>query len=554
METKVEIIMPEHGTYLGNPLLKSAHVPQDWTEEQVGEYIRCQQDPLRFITEHIKIVSLDEGLIDFDVRDYQEEMIDRFHNERFVICKMARQTGKSTTILAYLLHYILFNENVSVAVLANKKSTAMELLGRLQLAYEHLPKWLQQGILIWNKGNIELENGSKILASSTSGSAIRGGSFNIIFLDEFAFVPSNISEEFFSSVYPTISSGKTTKVFIVSTPNGMNLFYKLWTDAEEKQNDYSPISVHWSQVPGRDQEWKEKTIRNTSDRQFQQEFECSFLGSSNTLISTEKLLAMPFKTPVYQNGGLDVYQEPVIGHTYVIVCDVARGVGLDYSAFSLFDVTKQPYRQVAKYRKNDISPMLYPNVIFTTAQKYNEAFVLVEVNDIGQQVADILYHDMEYENMMMVTMHGRNGQQIGGGFSKNVSMGIRTTKQVKRIGCATLKDMIERDNLIIEDFDTISELTTFIGKSTSYEADDGNHDDLVMCCVLFCWLVQQRYFRELTDQDIREKMFSEQMKMIEEEMVPFGFIEDGRDPEENSIPGDDHVWQPAGQEWQKEYY
>ena len=546
--------MPEHGTYLGNPLLKSAHVPQDWTEEEVGQYIRCQQDPLYFVTEFIKIVSLDEGLIPFDIRDYQEEMINKFHNERFVICKMARQSGKSTTILAYLLHYILFNENVSVAILANKKSTAMELLGRLQLAYEHMPKWLQQGILIWNKGNIELENGSKILASSTSGSAIRGGSFNIIFLDEFAFVPSNISEEFFSSVYPTISSGKTTKVFIVSTPNGMNMFYKLWADAEEGNNDYSPISVHWSQVPDRDQAWKEKTIRNTSERQFQQEFECSFLGSSNTLISTEKLLALPYRTPVYTQNGLDVYQQPVIGNTYVMVCDVARGVGLDYSAFSVFDVTKQPYRQVAKYRKNDISPMLYPNVIFTTAQKYNEAFVLVEVNDIGQQVADILYHDMEYENMMMVTMHGRNGQQIGGGFSKNVSMGIRTTKQVKRIGCATLKDLIERDNLIVEDFDTISELTTFIGKSTSWEADDGAHDDLVMCCVLFSWLVQQRYFRELTDQDIREKMFSEQMRMIEEEMVPFGFIEDGHDPDENKIPGDDNVWTPAGQEWQKELY
>ena len=546
--------MTEHGTYLGNPLLKSAYIQQDWTEEQVGEYIRCQQDPLHFVTEHIKIVSVDEGLIDFNVRDYQEDMINRFHNERFVICKMARQSGKSTTILAYLLHYILFNENVSVAVLANKKATAMELLGRLQLAYEHMPKWLQQGVLIWNKGNIELENGSKILASSTSGSAIRGGSFNIIFLDEFAFVPHNISEEFFSSVYPTISSGKTTKVFIVSTPNGMNMFYKLWTDAEEKQNDYSPISVHWSQVPDRDLEWKDKTIRNTSERQFQQEFECSFLGSSNTLISTEKLMSMPFKKPVFINDGLDVYQEPISNHTYVMICDVARGVGLDYSAFSVFDVTNQPYRQVAKYRKNDISPMLYPNIIYTTAQKYNEAFVLVEVNDIGQQVTDILYHDLEYENMMMVTMHGRNGQQIGGGFAKNVSMGIRTTKQVKRIGCATLKDLIERDNLLIDDFDTISEMTTFIGKNTSWEADDGAHDDLVMTCVLFSWLVQQRYFREMTDQDIREKMFAEQMKIIEEELVPFGFIEDGNDPDEYSIPGDKNTWVPAGDKNQFEYF
>ena len=546
--------MIEQKTYLGNPLLKSAYVPQNFSEEQVEEYIKCQQDPLYFVNKHVKIVSVDEGLIEFDVRDYQEDMINRFHNERFVICKMARQSGKSTTILAYLLHYILFNENVSVAVLANKKATAMELLGRLQLAYEHMPKWLQQGVLIWNKGNIELENGSKILASSTSGSAIRGGSFNIIFLDEFAFVPSNISEEFFSSVYPTISSGKTTKVFIVSTPNGMNMFYKLWTDAEEKQNDYSPISVHWSQVPDRDQAWKDKTIRNTSERQFQQEFECSFLGSSNTLISTEKLMSMPFKNPIFQYEGLDVYQEPITNHTYVMVCDVARGVGLDYSAFSVIDVTKQPYRQVAKYRKNDISPMLYPNVIYTTAQKYNEAFVLVEVNDIGQQVTDILYHDLEYENMMMVTMHGRNGQQIGSGFSKNVSMGIRTTKQVKRIGCATLKDLIERNNLLIEDFDTISELTTFIGKSTSWEADDGAHDDLVMTMVLFSWLVQQRYFRELTDQNIREKMFAEQMKMIEEELVPFGIINDGNDPDEYQIPGDDNLWKPAGDKNQYEYF
>ncbi len=546
--------MTEHGTYLGNPQLKAAYVHQNWTEDEVSEFIKCQNEPLHFVNQYIKIVSVDEGLIDFNVRDYQKDMINRFHNERFVICKMARQSGKSTTILAYLLHYILFNENVSVAILANKKSTAMELLGRLQLAYEHMPKWLQQGILIWNKGNIELENGSKILASSTSGSAIRGGSFNIIFLDEFAFVPHNISEEFFSSVYPTISSGQTTKVFIVSTPNGMNMFYKLWTDAEEKQNDYSPISVHWSQVPDRDEEWKDKTIRNTSERQFQQEFECSFLGSSNTLISTEKLMAMPFKQPVFMHDGLNVYQEPILNHTYVMVCDVARGVGLDYSAFSVFDVTKQPYRQVAKYRKNDISPMLYPNIIYTTAQKYNEAFVLVEVNDIGQQVTDILYHDLEYENMMMVTMHGRNGQQIGGGFSKNVSMGIRTTKQVKRIGCATLKDLIERDNLIIDDFDTISELTTFIAKSTSWEADDGAHDDLVMTCVLFSWLVQQRYFRELTDQDIREKMFAEQMKMIEEELVPFGFIEDANDPEEYAVPGDQSTWIPAGEKNQFEYF
>ena len=545
--------MNQHETYLGNPQLKAAYVPQDFTKEQIQEYVKCKGDPIHFISDYIKIISVDEGLIDFNLRDYQRNMVQSFHDKRFVICKMARQSGKSTTIIAYLLHYALFNENVSIAVLANKKSTALELLSRLQLAYENLPKWLQQGVIVWNKGNIELENGSKILASSTSGSAIRGGSFNILFLDEFAYVPQNISEQFFSSVYPTITSGQTTKVLVVSTPNGMNMFYKMWVDANEGNNDYIPISVHWSQVPDRDDKWKTDTIRNTSERQFQQEFECSFLGSSNTLISAEKLIAMPFKKPVYQYEGLDVYQEPITNHTYVVVCDVSRGVDLDYSAFSVFDVTQQPYRQIAKYRKNDISPMLYPNIIYTTARKYNEAFVLVEVNDIGQQVADILYHDMEYENMMMITMHGRNGQQIGGGFSKNVSMGIRTTKQVKRIGCATLKDLIERDNLLIEDFDTISELTTFIAKNTSYEADDGCHDDLVMTMVLFSWLVQQRYFRELTDQNIREKMFAEQMRLIEEELVPFGFIEDGMD-DTIIIPGDPNTWKPVGEPWQHEYY
>ena len=545
--------MNQHETYLGNPQLKAAYVPQDFTKEQIQEYVKCKGDPIHFISDYIKIISVDEGLIDFNLRDYQRNMVQSFHDKRFVICKMARQSGKSTTIIAYLLHYALFNENVSIAVLANKKSTALELLSRLQLAYENLPKWLQQGVIVWNKGNIELENGSKILASSTSGSAIRGGSFNILFLDEFAYVPQNISEQFFSSVYPTITSGQTTKVLVVSTPNGMNMFYKMWVDANEGNNDYIPISVHWSQVPDRDDKWKTDTIRNTSERQFQQEFECSFLGSSNTLISAEKLIAMPFKKPVYQYEGLDVYQEPIINHTYVIVCDVSRGVDLDYSAFSVFDVTQQPYRQIAKYRKNDISPMLYPNIIYTTARKYNEAFVLVEVNDIGQQVADILYHDMEYENMMMITMHGRNGQQIGGGFSKNVSMGIRTTKQVKRIGCATLKDLIERDNLLIEDFDTISELTTFIAKNTSYEADDGCHDDLVMTMVLFSWLVQQRYFRELTDQNIREKMFAEQMRLIEEELIPFGFIEDGMD-DTIILPGDPNTWTPIGEPWQHEYY
>ena len=524
-------------TYLGNPQLKAAFVPVEFTEEQVKEYIKCKDNPTHFISNYVQIVDVDKGLVPFELRDYQKEMVETFGDKRFVICKMARQSGKSTTIIAYLLHYVLFNESTNVAVLANKKALAVELLGRLQLAYENLPKWLQQGVVTWNKGNLEIENGSKIIAAATSGSAIRGGSYNIIFLDEFAHVPSNISEQFFNSVYPTISSGETTKVLIVSTPNGMNMFYKMWVDAEEKRNSYSPIEVHWSQVPGRDEKWKQETIKNTSELQFQQEFECDFIGSANTLINGAKLRQIPFKNPIFSHEGLDVYQQPIEHHTYVVIVDTSRGQGLDYSAFSVIDVSQMPYRQVVKYRNNEISPMLYPNAIYAIAKKYNEAFVLVEVNDIGGQVADILYYDIEYENIMMTSMKGRAGQQIGGGFAKDSCLGIKTTKQVKRIGCATLKDMIEHDKLIIEDFDTISELTTFSSKGQSYEAEEGAHDDLVMTLVLFSWLVQQIYFKDLTNMYIREKLFSEQMKMLEDELTPFGFINDGQ--EDNSVVEED---------------
>ena len=524
-------------TYLGNPQLKAAFVPVEFTEEQVKEYIKCKDNPTHFISNYVQIVDVDKGLVPFELRDYQKEMVETFGDQRFVICKMARQSGKSTTIIAYLLHYVLFNESTNVAVLANKKALAVELLGRLQLAYENLPKWLQQGVVTWNKGNLEIENGSKIIAAATSGAAIGGGSYNIIFLDEFAHVPSNISEQFFNSVYPTISSGETTKVLIVSTPNGMNMFYKMWVDAEEKRNSYSPIEVHWSQVPGRDEKWKQEPIKNTSELQFQQEFECDFIGSANTLINGAKLRQIPFKNPIFSHEGLDVYQQPIEHHTYVVIVDTSRGQGLDYSAFSVIDVSQMPYRQVVKYRNNEISPMLYPNAIYAIAKKYNEAFVLVEVNDIGGQVADILYYDIEYENIMMTSMKGRAGQQIGGGFAKDSCLGIKTTKQVKRIGCATLKDMIEHDKLIIEDFDTISELTTFSSKGQSYEAEEGAHDDLVMTLVLFSWLVQQRYFKDLTNMDIREKLFSEQMKMLEDELTPFGFINDGQ--EDNSFVDQD---------------
>ena len=515
--------------YLGNPNLKNVAQKINWTEENLTTYMLCKEDSEHFIRNFVKIIHVDRGLVSFEMYDYQKDMVHKFNDNRFVICKMPRQTGKSTTIIAYLLHYVLFNENVNVAILANKGAVARELLGRLQLAYEHLPKWLQQGVVIWNKGNIELENGSKILASATSGSAVRGSSFNIIFLDEFAHVPSNIAEQFFTSVYPTISSGESTKVLIVSTPLGMNMFYKMWADAQEKRNNYVPLEVHWSQVPGRDEKWKQETIKNTSEVQFTQEFECEFIGSTHTLISATKLRTMVFKTPVFSKNGLDVYEEPIKNALYCMIVDTAQGKDQDYSAISIFDISQIPYRQVAKYRSNKISPMLYPDIIFHIGKKYNMSWVLLEVNDVGSQVAETLHYDLEYENIIVSSMKGRAGQQIGGGFAKNIQLGIRTSKQLKRIGCSALKEMIESDKLIISDFDTISELTTFAVKNNSYEAEEGSNDDLAMTLVIFSWLVQQRYFKDLTDLDIRKKLADEQMKALEEDLLPFGIIDDGRD-------------------------
>ena len=543
-------------TYLGNPNLKKANVTQEWTKQEVEEYAKCMKDPLYFIQEYIKIVSLDEGLVPFKLYDFQKEMVGTFHNNRFTICKLPRQSGKSTTIIAYLLHYVLFNPSVNVAILANKAATARDLLGRLQLAYEHLPGWLQQGVMSWNKGSLELENGSKILASSTSASAVRGGSYNIIFLDEFAYVPSNVAEQFFSSVYPTISSGKTTKVMIVSTPHGMNMFYKLWSDAENERNSYIPIEVHWSEVPGRDDAWKAETIKNTSESQFNTEFECEFLGSIDTLISPTKLRVLAYKNPIQSNAGLELYDKPKEGHTYVLTADVSRGTSNDYSAFLVFDVTEMPYRIVAKFRDNEIKPMLFPAKIYEVARAYNQAFVLIEVNDIGEQVATAMQFDLEYDNLIMASMRGRAGQVLGGGFSGGrAQLGVRTTKAVKRIGCSNLKQLVEDDKLIVEDLEIINELSTFVSKGQSYEGDDGCNDDLVACLFIFAWATDQQYFKELSDQDIRATMMREQQDSLEQDMAPFGFVINGLEEENIGQMVDEYgtKWNPIvrdyGTDW-----
>lgn len=529
--------------YLGNPKLKPTGVDLSYTEEQAIEIAKCIDDPVYFIKTYVKIVNVDRGLIPFEMWPFQEDMVRNFHENRFSICKMPRQVGKTTTSAGYMLWSVLFKENFSVAILANKGNLAQDILSRIQYAYEYLPLWLQQGIVVWNKRSLELENGSKIAAFATSNSGVRGGTYNLIFLDEFAFVPQNMANDFFTSTYPVISSGKTTKVIIVSTPYGLNHFYKMWVDATEKRSLYTPLEVHWSMVPGRDQKWKEETIRNTSEEQFQQEFETEFIGSSATLIPGIILRQLAFRDPLSSIEGLDIHEMPRPDRTYVMTVDCAEGVGQDYSTVAVVDVTDIPYKLVAKYRDNNIAPLLFPTIIYNIGQRYNGAFLLAETNNVGQQVVDILHYELEYENIFKIQKHVTKGQHLSAGYKKAVSFGIKTTTPVKKIGCANLKTLVETKKLIIEDFDIISELNTFVKVRDSYEAEEGNHDDLVMALVLFSWLTSQTFFRETTNSDIRRRLMEESKMHLEDEYMPIGIFDDGKE-EEKMYDGED-IWTVA---------
>lgn len=535
--------MPRYEGYQGNPNLPREDYIHSFTQHEKDEFIKCVNDPIYFAVTYMKIINVDHGLMPFKMWGFQKEMLQTFHDNRFSICKLPRQVGKTTTSVAYLLHYILFNEMVNIAILANKSSTAREIMGRLQLAFEYLPRFLQQGVKEWNKGSIELANGSRAVADSTSGSSVRGRSFNVVFLDEFAFVPNNIAEAFFMSTYPTISSGQSTKVIIVSTPNGLNLFYKMWQDALEKRSLYVPIEIHWSMVPGRDDKWKEETIKNTSEDQFRQEFECEFIGSTNTLIHPAKLRTLVFKNPIEKDGLLDIYEQPVSSRTYCMTVDVAEGQGLDYSTFSVFDVSQIPYVQVAKYKNNKIAPLLFPTVILQAARKYNDAFILVEINSIGLQVSDILHFELAYDNLIKIQVKGKQGQMSTSGFTKRVAYGLRQSVQTKNIGCANLKALVESDKLIINDADTIMELTTFSAEKKSFKAEEGNHDDLAMTLVNFGWLTAQRYFKENINSDIRKVLQEEQMSLMDQDLVPFGIIDNGLDePWDNPKDAQGDFW------------
>jgi len=517
-------------TYLGNPLLKRVNVPQNYTAEEIQEYVKCRDNPIYFIKNYMTIVNIDRGLMKFELWPFQEELIKGLEEHRFCIVKCPRQSGKSQTSLAYMLHYILFNDQKNVAILANKGATARELLGRLQMAYEKLPMFLQQGVSEWNKGSVFLENGSRILASSTSSSAIRGYSFNLIFLDEFAFIQQNMAEEFFNSVYPTISSGQTSKVIIVSTPNGMNHFYKMWTDAIEGRSNYHAFAINWWDVPGRDEEWKKQTIENTSEEQFRQEFETEFLGSAGTLINPGRIAELTIRTPLSRKDNLDVYEETIEGHNYFIAVDVAEGRGQDYSTFNVIDITSIPFKQVAKYRSNTISPLLFPNIIQNVATAYNKATVLIESNGPGGEVCNILHYDLEYDNTI-------NESGV------HAKLGIKMTKRVKAVGCSNLKDLVETNKLIIQDLETISEISQFVVRGKSWASEEGGNDDLVMSLVLFSWFSSQELFKELNNVDLRKNLYDSQMQQIEDDLTPFGFIEDGVETDDKYVEEGGEIWQ-----------
>ncbi len=518
--------------YLGNPHLKRVNMPMQLTEEQVREYVKCAKDPIYFIENYVKIITLDKGFVQISLYPFQRQAVKDINDNRRVIVKAGRQVGKTTMVVGYILWYILFNEDKFVAILANKAPTAREILNRIKIAYEALPLWLQQGVRTWNKGDIELENNCRVMATSTASSAIRGYSISLLYLDEFAFVPSNIADEFFTSVYPTISSGTQSKILISSTPNGMNHYYRMWTEAVEGQNGFKHIEANWRQVPGRDQAWADDQRRILGEEKFLQEMECEFMGSAGTLLSAAALKSLAFVKPLHTSeNGIKIYNQPLEGHNYIIVADTSRGKGLDYSACVVIDCAI-PYRVVATYKDNNISPLVYPSILKKMGDYYNQAYALVEINDNGQQVVDSLFEDYEYENILS-TVDIKSKIALTWGYGNKSNRGIRTTKSVKRLGCSIVKNLIEQQKLIIEDFDIIAELSTFIAKGTSFEADDGSHDDLVMCLVLFSWATNQSFFADLTNTNLKERLYQEQMRQIEEDALPMplaGHIDvDGRE-------------------------
>ena len=526
----------EGNSYHGNPNLKPLAYQHDFSQEEIEEYIKCKNDPVYFIENYVKIITLDSGLQPFKLYDCQKKKVDCIMNNRRVVLMEGRQQGKTVTSAACILHYTIFEEDKTVAIMANKSAAAREVLNRYQIMYENLPIWMQQGVKTWNKGDVELENNSKVLTAATTAAAIRGKSVNWLYIDEAAIIPNNVADEFFTSVYPTISAGETTKILLTSTPLGYNHFWKFWNESLEGVNGFENMFIPYYEIPGRDDKWLEEQKQLLGDVKFNQEVMCEFLGSTNTLINAQTIQRLSTKDPEFTNNGLDIYESPQENHYYAITVDTSRGIGGDYSAFVVVDITEMPYKVVAKYRDNKIAPMLYPDIIGKVGKDYNNAFILVEVNDIGQQVVEILHQEIEYENILS-TVNEQQKQYVSPGFGKSTKHGVTTSKQVKRQGCFAFKSLLEEQKMLVFDEHIIHEISTFTEKGNTYQADEGYHDDLVMCLVLFGWLSSQQFFKDMTDSNTREGLYKQQMGDIETNLTPFIRL-DGQEEEAEVIDGD----------------
>lgn len=540
MTQQIQTIKNSEFGYNGNTNVKRDGVEQSFTKDELQEYIRCMNDPAYFARTYVKVINLDKGLVPFDLYPYQGKMFEHFNENRFSIVLACRQSGKSISSVVYILWYAIFKPEQTIAVLANKGSTAQEMISRITLALENLPFFLQPGCKSLNKKSIEFSNNSRIVSSATSGSSIRGMSVNLLFLDEFAFVENDA--RFYTSTYPVVTSGKTTRVIITSTANGIgNVFHKIWEGAVQGTNQYKPFRVDWWDVPGRDEAWKAQTIANTSELQFDQEFGNNFHGTGNTLINANTLLKLKAKQPLYAMNGANVYETPIKAskneetgetnpdHVYMMFVDVSKGRGQDYSTFNIIDITERPFKQVATFRDNMISPLLYPDILKKYARLYNNAIVVIENNDQGVVVCNGLYYDLEYENTYVSSTVKSDG------------IGVFMDKRVKKIGCSNIKDLVEQNKIIINDAETIVEMSTFVAKGQSYEASANSHDDLMMNLVLFGWFATTPMFVEMLDSNMRSFIYAQQAKQIEDEVLPFGVIDDGRE-ETTLVDEDGQLW------------
>lgn len=677
-----------------NPKLKKAYKSNEFTPFEIDEIRKCLADPYYFITTYYHVRTPDGDDLVFQPYEYQEKMLRAMIDHRRVICKMPRQSGKSTIVVAFLLFMVVFNVNQQVLLLSKDEASAKDLLRRFKFAFERLPIWLQVGVATNDVTRMEFDNGSSIQVSGTTLSAGRGLSpsclvgsskitlrdkesgeiiettmeglrerltsqdtenetyqvltdegfkdfsglheipsrevitltfddgtsltctedhviytsvgkleayklkigdecisdsnnkvissihkcnskynvydllnvtdvnrfyannilvSNCVFLDEFAFISGTVAPEFLQSVYPTISAGQRTKVIMVSTPRGMNHFYRLWDDAVKDKNGFVPIDVHWSEHPDRDERWAQEQKRVLGEDGFAQEYGCEFLGSSDTLISSSILRTLVSQEPILCVDGFHVFEMPQAGRRYVITADVSEGIGCDFSAASVFDVTEKPYRQVARYYDNRVSVVDYPNVLYSIGGRYNNAFILIEIGGgslgVGDQVASVLRYDLEYENLFVTSESGRGfqkqAQELTFGAGPGKKIGLKTTKATKRRGCVNLKDLVEQYTLIVSDRDTIRELTNFVKVNDTFEATEGEHDDLVMTLVLFGWLVKQENFEAITDTTI-------QRTMMETAMLPFPVMIDGTEDEPEMFVQGGDVWTAAN--WSGGYF